>query len=487
MSIRITSVFLTLVAISAAGAGGYYAGSNGFRVEGLAFSAPATSKAAPASATGPVIYYRDPDGKPFYAATPRNTADGREYVPVLASEDISFDEQASLKEKPFATAAVPPTASDAKKVLYYRNPMGLPDTSPVPKKDSMGMDYLPVYHGEDSDDGTLKISLGKMQRSGVRSEQAASRVLSIPVRASGTIQLDERRISVVATRSDAFIEKVSNITTGDKVAKGQDLVRIYSPDIATAGAQYVTELSDPERRSVLGGARQRLENLGAPADLIREIERTRKVPLAVIWTASQDGIVLERNAIDGMKAAPGDVLFRIADVSTVWALADIPERDLPRIVPGQDVAVRVRGFDDRTFAGKVSLIYPQVNKETRTTRVRVELTNLDGILRPDMYVDAEIATGTDKPVTAVPASAVIDSGTRQVVLIDKGEGRFEPRVVTVGRRGADYVEIRDGIAPGTNVVVAANFLIDAESNLKAALRGLGSDTPKLDQPKEKPL
>jgi Cu(I)/Ag(I) efflux system membrane fusion protein len=479
-------VFLTLAAISAAGAGGYYAGSNGFRVEGLAFSAPATSKPLPA-ASGPVIYYRDPDGKPSYAARARKTAEGRDYLPVLASEDVSFDGQPSTKAKQSATAAGAPAEADARKVLYYRNPMGLPDTSPVPKKDSMGMDYLPVYDGEDSDDGTLKISLGKMQRSGVRSEQAASKVLSVPVRASGTIQLDERRISVVATRSDAFIEKVSNITTGDKVAKGQDLVSLYSPDIATAGAQYVTELSDPGRRSVFGGARQRLENLGAPSDLIKEIERTRKVPLAITWTASQDGIVLERNAIDGMKAAPGDVLFRIADVSTVWALADIPERDLPRIAPGQDVAVRVRGFDDRTFAGKVSLIYPQVNKETRTTRVRVELANPDGILRPDMYVDAEIATGTEKPVTAVPASAVIDSGTRQVVLIDKGEGRFEPRVVIVGRRGADYVEIREGIAPGTNVVVAANFLIDAESNLKAALRGLSSDMPKPDQSKEKPL
>jgi Cu(I)/Ag(I) efflux system membrane fusion protein len=472
--------------MSAAGVGGYYAGSNGFRVEGLAFSAPATSKSAPA-ASGRVIYYRDPDGKPFYAATPRKTADGRDYLPVLASEDVSFDDQAPPKEKPSAVASRTSAAPGTKKILYYRNPMGLPDTSSVPKKDSMGMDYLPVYDGEDSDDGSLKVSLGKMQRSGVRSEQAASRVLSIPVRASGTIQLDERRISVVATRSDAFIEKVSNITTGDKVAKGQDLVSLYSPDIATAGAQYVTELSGIGRTAVLGGARQRLENLGAPADLIKEIERTRKVPLAITWTASQDGVVLERNAVDGMKAEPGDVLFRIADVSKVWALADIAERDLPRIVPGQDVAVRVRGFDDRTFAGKVSLIYPQVNKETRTTRIRVELANPDGILRPDMYVDAEIATGTEKPVTAVPASAVIDSGTRQIVLIDKGEGRFEPRVVTVGRRGTDYVEIREGIAPGDDVVVAANFLIDAESNLNAALRGLSSDVPKPDQPKEKPL
>ncbi|PSH62928.1 efflux transporter periplasmic adaptor subunit [Phyllobacterium brassicacearum] len=486
MTSRITSAFLTLVAISAAGAGGYYAGSNGFRVEGLALSAPATSVAAPA-ASGPVIYYRDPDGKPFYAATLRKTADGRDFLPVLASEDVSFDGQGSTSGNPSAPDPNPAVTSENKKVLYYRNPMGLPDTSPVPKKDSMGMDYLPVYDGEDNDDGKLKISLGKMQRTGVRSEQAASRVLTVPVRAPGTIQLDERRISVVATRSDAFIEKVADITTGDKVKKGQDLVRLYSPDIATAGAQYVTELSDPVRRSVLGGARQRLENLGAHADLIKEIERTRKVPLAVPWTASQDGVVLERNAIDGMKAAPGDVLFRIADVSTVWALADIADRDLPRIATGQNVTVRVRGFDDRTFAGKVSQIYPQVNKETRTTRVRVELANRDGILRPDMYVEAEIATGSEQPVTSVPASAVLDSGMRQIVLIDKGEGRFEPRVVTVGRRNTDYVEIREGITPGDDVVVAANFLIDAESNLKAALRGLAPDTPKPDQPGEKPL
>lgn len=459
MSRRISSAVLILVALAAVGGGGYYAGRQRLRLPELGVFAPEPLRAATA-ASGPVIYYRDPDGKPFYAAEPRKTAEGRDYLPVHGSEDVSFE------DAPIQTAgAEAPGTAGAKRVLYYRNPMGLPDTSPVPKKDSMGMDYIPVYEGEDDDGKTVKISLGKLQRTGVRSEPAERRVLSLLVRASGTIQLDERRISIVATRSDAFIDRVENITTGDRVRKGQPLMRLYSPDIAAASAQYLSSVGYP-------GARQRLENLNVPDEVIAEIERSHKVTPSILWTAPRDGIVLERNAIDGMKAAPGTVLFRLADVSTVWALVDVVERDLPMVALGQTVTVRARGFVDRTFTGKVAIIYPQVNRETRTTRVRVELANPDGILRPDMYVDAEIATGAQTPVTTVPMSAVIDSGTRQVVIIDRGEGRFEPRPVKLGRRNTDFVEIRDGITVGDKVVVAANFLIDAESNLKAALRGL---------------
>ena len=463
MSYRIASTILTLAAITAAGAGGYYAGQDGLRWPGVAISA-AEATQAPAAASGPVIYYRDPDGKPAYSAGPRKTADGRDYVPVHAGEDIGFDEASGEVVSP-AAHREGGEPGEAKRILYYRNPMGLPDTSPVPKKDSMGMDYIPVYEGDDDDGDTVKVSAGKLQRTGVRTEPAQSRVLSLPVRASGTIQLDERRIAVVATRSDAFIDHVEDVTTGDRVSKGQPLLRLYSPDIAAAAAQYLSSLGAQ-------GARQRLENLNVPAEVIDEIERSHKVATSITWTAPRDGIVIERNVVDGMKAAPGDVLFRLADISTVWALVDVTERDLPLIAVGQTVTVRARGFVDRSFTGKVAVIYPQVNKETRTTRVRVELANPDGVLRPDMYVDAEIATGGQTPVTAVPTSAVIDSGTRQVVIVDKGEGRFEPRPVKLGRRNADYVEIREGVSPGDTVVVAANFLIDAESNLKAALQGL---------------
>lgn len=172
-------------------------------------------------ALGPVIYYRDPDGRPAYSATPKTSENGREFVPVYASEDISFDNKPASITKSTA-------ASEPKRILYYRNPMGLPDTSPVPKKDSMGMDYLPVYAGEDEDASIVKVAPGKLQRTGVRSEVVSDRAIVRQVRVPGTVQLDERRISVVATRSDAFIDKVENVTTGDRVRQGQPLLELYS-------------------------------------------------------------------------------------------------------------------------------------------------------------------------------------------------------------------------------------------------------------------
>lgn len=334
------------------------------------------------------------------------------------------------------------------------------------------MDYLPVYEGEEEDGTTIKLSPGKLQRTGVRTETVERRVITRPVRVPGTVQLDERRIAVVATRSDAYIQKVENVTTGDRVREGQPLLQLYSPEIVAAAAQL---MANPG----FEGSRRRLENLNVPADVIAEIERTRKVPLYIAWSAPRDGVVLERNAIEGMKAAAGAVLFRIADVSTVWVLADVPEHDLGSIKTEQPSTVSVRSLSGRTFNGRIELIYPQVNKETRTTRVRIELPNPDGLLLPDMYADVEIATGSSKPVLTVPDSAIVDSGTRQLVILDKGEGRFEPREVKLGARGGGFVEIQEGVAEGDRIVVAANFLIDAESNLKAALRAFTSgDQPK---------
>ncbi len=417
----------------------------------------------------PVLYYRDPDGNPFYAAEPKKTSDGRAYLPVRSGEDVTFDDQPKAAE-----TAVGTPDKGGSRILHYRNPMGLPDTSPTPKKDSMGMDYLPVYEGEQEDGNTVRMSPGKLQRTGVRSEPAERRVLSVPVRAPGSIQLDERRVAVVSLRTQSFIEKVEAVTTGERVRKGQPLMRLYSPEIAAAAAQYLSVVSQPSGSGPIlaEGARRRLENLDVPAEVMNEIERTRKVPLTITWPAPRDGIILERAAVDGMRAMPGDVMFRLADVSVVWALVDVAERDLPMMGVGQPVTVRPRGYTDRAFTGKINLIYPQINKETRTARVRVELANPDAVLLPDMYVEAEVATGADKPVVAVPTSAAIDSGNRQVVIIDKGDGRFEPREVKLGRRGEGFVEVREGVSEGEVVVTTANFLIDAESNLKAALRGL---------------
>jgi Cu(I)/Ag(I) efflux system membrane fusion protein len=172
-----------------------------------------------------------------------------------------------------------------------------------------------------------------------------------------------------------------------------------------------------------------------------------------------------------MRAQPGDVLFRVADISVVWAMIDVAERDLGALAVGQPVSIRARGWPGRAFSGSIAVVYPQVNRDTRTARVRVELANSDAALLPDMYVDADINTGSPEPVLAVPESAVLDTGSRQAVFVDKGEGRFEPRAIELGHRGEGYVEVRDGVAEGEPVVVSANFLIDAESNLRAALKG----------------
>jgi Cu(I)/Ag(I) efflux system membrane fusion protein len=366
------------------------------------------------------------------------------------------------------------TAQVDRKIKHYRHPMGLPDVSTSPKKDSMGMDYIAVYEGDDSDDGSVKVSPGKIQRTGVKSEPAARRVIRTMIRAPGAIQLDERRVSVIAMRAESYVQKVADVTTGAHVVKGQPLMEIYSPAMSSAAAEYISTLNSKVTGgdgSYGRGSRQRLMNLDMPDAAIVAMEKSRNVPIGIEWTSPRNGIVLERNVIEGMRAQPGETLFRIADHSVVWAIMDVAERDLGSVVVGQRTLVRARSFPGREFSGKVNIIYPQINRETRTARVRVELSNPELLLLHDMYVDAEIDTGSQDAVLAVPESAVLDTGGRQAVLVDKGEGRFEPREVKLGHRGGGYVEIREGLAEDDPVVVSANFLIDAESNLKAALKG----------------
>nr|WP_279480197.1 efflux RND transporter periplasmic adaptor subunit [Aureimonas sp. SK2] len=487
---RTAIVGLALVAV-AAGAGGYQAGQAGLTAArlGEALGLPRTppvpagrAEAAGMTAAGPVgvapekraLYWRDPDGKPTYSAGPRKTADGRDFVPVR-------DDAAPGAVAAGAGAGAAPALGDtapAKRVLYYRNPMGLPDTSPVPKKDSMGMDYIPVYDGPEEEEGVVTVSPGRLQRTGVRSELVSRQVVGRPLRVPGVVKLDERMVSVVTTRADAFVEEVADVTTGSAVRRGQPLVRLYSPEMAAAGAQYVIELkSGGAARS--GGAGLKLRNLGAPGEAIAEMERTGKVPPSMTWTAPRDGLVLERAAVDGMMTEAGDVLFRLADVSRVWLVADVPEREVGAIRLGNAARSTFRGLPGKTFEGRVDLVYPQVSPETRTVKVRIEIENSDGLLLPDMYADVEIESGAGGAVLAVPNDAILDTGSRQVVILDRGEGRFEPRPVEIGARGTDATEITTGVREGDRVVTGANFLIDAESNIKAALSALD---PKTDGP-----
>jgi Cu(I)/Ag(I) efflux system membrane fusion protein len=183
-------------------------------------------------------------------------------------------------------------------------------------------------------------------------------------------------------------------------------------------------------------------------------------------------VVLEKKAVAGMRFMPGEMLYQIADTGGVWVIADVFERDIAALKVGQKANVSINAFPEKAFEGRIAYIYPTLNAQTRTVPVRVELPNPGGLLRPAMYANVEFGAGSTAKVVTVPTSAVIDSGTRQTVIVQKAEGRFEPREVKLGVRGDDYVEVREGVKEGELVVVAANFLIDSESNLKAALGGM---------------
>jgi Cu(I)/Ag(I) efflux system membrane fusion protein len=349
------------------------------------------------------------------------------------------------------------------------------------------MDYIPVYEGEQNDGNTITVSPGKIQRTGVKTEAIAKRAISRNIHAPGVVAIDERRITVVAPRFDGFIDKVGPVTSGTHVRKGEPLMTVFGQELLNQAARLLVEgYSGPsgdaggtssrlkDNLSGVIGARRRLLNFGVPEEFIEQVQRDRKVPDTISWPAPQDGVVLERNAVNGQGFKAGDVLFRIADHSVVWVMADVAEGDIGALKAGQSVQVTTRAHPGRVFDGTVSAVYPHLMKETRTVRVRIELPNPDLALLPDMYADVDIATGSDEPVVAVPASAIIDSGARQVVIVAQGDGRFEPREVKLGRKGDGYVEVTSGVLDGESVVVNGNFLIDAESNLQAALKGLGA-------------
>ncbi|WP_028238073.1 MULTISPECIES: efflux RND transporter periplasmic adaptor subunit [Stutzerimonas] len=438
-------------------AGGYLMAQKPTSSETVDSSAPQERK---------VLYYRNPMGLADTSPVPKKDPMGMDYIPVYADE-------------------APTVAQGERKVLYYRNPMGLPDTSPVPKKDSMGMDYIAVYEGEESG-STVTISPEKIQLLGVLTSPVERRVLTRTVRAVGTVQVDERGQYTLAPKFDGWIEKLHVNTTGEPVRKGQPLIDVYSPELVSAQQEFL--IANAGRQRLAGGsanarqgvaslaesAMQRLRNWDIGEAQLERLRRTGKTSRTLTITAPVDGVVLEKTALEGMRFQAGDALYRIADLDTVWLIAEVFEQDLALIRLGQAVQLSVSAYPDRRFTGEVSFIYPDLSPQTRTVRVRIELPNPDGLLKPAMFGTAQLAAGERAPVLALPDSAVIDSGTRRVALVALGEGRFEPRELLTGRRADGFLEVLEGLGEGESVVTRANFLIDAESNLKAALSGMST-------------
>jgi len=428
---------------------------------------PKNPDATAAGETKP-LYYRHPMNPKITSPVPAKDEMGMDYVPIYA-------------EQPAAAAPEPG------KILYYRHPMGAADTSPVPKKDEMGMDYLPVYESEPEASGQIRISPEKIQRLGVSTETLAKRVLTRSIRALGSIQVDERRVHAVTPKFEGWISRLYVNATGQTVKRGQPLLEIYSPELMTAQQEYLIARQGQQAlqqgsaqargtaEHLTDNALQRLHYWDiAPAQLQRLQIQGKPVDTLPLLSPV-NGVVLEKPAQEGMRFMPGELLFRIADLSAVWLLAEVFEQDIGGVHPNQAVQVHINAYPDQLFSGKVEFIYPTLATETRTVKVRVELPNAEGLLKPGLYGSVTLAALEDRDERlAVPDSAVIDSGARQVVLVQRGEGRFEPHVVKLGRQADGYWEVLEGLDAGDQVVTRANFLIDAESNLKSALDGFNN-------------
>ncbi len=365
------------------------------------------------------------------------------------------------------------------KILYYRNPMGLPDVSYGPKKDSMGMDYIPVYENEADDEGNIvRISLDKVQKLGVRTEAAAVRTLTRGIRATGTIQPDESRQVIVTSKFDGWIQRLDVDKTGDAVKRGQIMLELVSPELLLAQQEYVRQKSISPNRAE--AAAQHLKTLGLSNSQISALDELKHTTPTVPVVAPADGQVVEKMAIQGARVAAGEPLYRLVDFSHVWVIAEVYEQDLSMMQVGQTAEVELDAFPGERFRGEVSFIYPTLTAATRTAKVRVELDNPDGRLKANMFAAVQLSGDMSSTgVLSVPDSAVLDTGKRQTVLVERGEGRYEPREVKVGRRADGYVEILEGVAKDEKVVVSANFLIDAESNLQSALKAFtaGAQAP----------
>ena len=405
-----------------------------------------------------------------------------------------------------ATANGPTGAASAgggatpRKLLYYRNPMGLPDTSPTPKKDSTGMDYTAVYEGEDDVTGPdgakqIRITTEKIQKLGVRTEAASLRLLGKTVRAAGRVEVDERRMYAISPKFEGYVERLHVNVTGQPVGKGQPLFEVYSPELVSAQREYAIAVQGVQAMTQAGGGAldgmkqlaesslARLRNWDMPPEQIARLVKTGEAQRTITFRSPVSGIVTEKKALQGMRFMPGDALYQVTDLSSVWVVADVFEQDIGLVHAGAKASVKITAYPDKVFNGTITYVYPTLKAETRSVAVRVELANPGQLLKPAMFAQMELAVGGKLAVVTVPDSAVIDSGTRRIVLVQVNEGRFEPREVQLGARSDNYVEVREGVRAGEQVVVAANFLIDAESNLKAAVGGFSRQSGPASAPK----
>jgi RND family efflux transporter MFP subunit len=397
------------------------------------------------------------------------------------------DMKLEKRNAPGVAASAGASGATGRRVLFYRHPMDPSIHSDKPSKDSMGMDYVPVYADEAQggltlpDRAEIKVSPERAQLLGIRSVPVGSGFTAGTVHTVGRVAIDERRREVVQTRYEGYIEKLYVDFTGKPVRKGQPLLAIYSPELVAAQKEYVVavgaqgRLGDSSVPGVAKGgaemaeaARQRLRALGLGPEDIAALDKTGTARRTVTVDSPVSGIVVQKLAVEGMKVSPADRLYEIADLSHVWILAEVYEKDLGTVRVGAPVRVSLSSPTGGDWRGIVSFVSPTVKPDTRTVEARIDVDNHGGALKPDMFVDVSLE-GTSAAALTVPDTAIIPTGERTLVFVDKGDGQYEPREVALGARVAGGYEIRRGLSAGERVVVSANFLLDSESSLRAAI------------------
>jgi multidrug efflux pump subunit AcrA (membrane-fusion protein) len=386
---------------------------------------------------------------------------------------------------------VSPATPEKKRILYYRSPMDANVTSPVPAKDSMGMDFIPVYAEEAVSPtagvvGLAPVALSQegVRLSGVQIVEATKERLSFTTRTVGAVSADETRIRHVHTKIAGYVEKLFLNFTGQAVQKGEPILSIYSPELLASQQEFLRALdiakrfqkSDiPEVRrggeDLVEAARQRLELFDVPEDFIEELASKGIPRRTVTLNAPVSGFVTSKNVFEGHQVEPGMELFTVTDLSRVWVEVDFYEYEARSVRMGQKAQLTFPYDPTVELEGRVSYVYPYLNPESRTLKVRFDFTNPDLVLKPSMYVDVSLQIEAAEAIV-IPDSAVMDTGLRQIVFVQQEDGRLYPREVKVGIRSGGKAQILSGVTAGDKVVIRANFLIDSESRLRSAIEAM---------------
>ena len=374
-----------------------------------------------------------------------------------------------------AGAGTAPASADAgRKVLYWHDPMYPQQRFDKPGKSPfMDMDLVPVY----ADDAPaaapgVKIDPALVQNLGVRTAVAEKGRLARSVDAVGTVAFDERAVEIVQSRTAGYVERLFVRAPLDPVRKGEPLARLFVPEWAGAQQEYLALKASaaPGAAELAAAARNRLLLLNMTEEQVRAVDRAGKPVTEVTLAAPVDGVVGELGVREGMNVTPGATLFRLNGLATVWVNVDVPEALAGAVRPGAAVTVTVPAYPGEKFAGRVAAVLPEVNAATRTLKARVELRNPGGRLKPGMFATVSVAPAQAREAVLVPSEAVIATGERTVVIVDRGEGRFEPVAVKTGAEEGGRTEILEGLEAGTRVVASGQFLIDSEASLRGVER-----------------